>query len=328
MASAFLEQAYSVLLGAVVVAAANLHQRDQQRGALAASVYAFSLLLIIAGVGLAFWIYDESADPTIAASRIEHVLVSIAGAGLLVALQVSGGLRRWVKRVIPGLDLGRPVHFMAFAICILLSVFTWMQYNAVGGMRGLADAIEREGRQLAIVTVTQMGWVFGAMLGVGYLTRRNWSDVVQRLGIHGPRHADLGWGAAVGLAGLALIVVFAFVRPLFVSPDTIAEEAAVSAAIASQYPTLPTAFVLSVLVAVGEEIFFRGALQPVFGVMLSSGLFVILHIQYTQSIAIVVLLLFTLMLAWLRQRFSTMAAIIAHFVYNFAQLSLWIALTA
>jgi membrane protease YdiL (CAAX protease family) len=75
-------------------------------------------------------------------------------------------------------------------------------------------------------------------------------------------------------------------------------------------------------VALGEEVFFRGALQPVFGLGLTSVFFALLHTQYTLTPASAGIFLVSLGMGWLRQRYSTTAAIFAHFAYNFIQLAL------
>ena len=76
-------------------------------------------------------------------------------------------------------------------------------------------------------------------------------------------------------------------------------------------------FVLAISSAAGEEILYRGALQPVYGIVLTSIFFALLHLQYTLTPASLLILIVGFALGWVRQRQSTSAAIIAHFVYNF-----------
>jgi membrane protease YdiL (CAAX protease family) len=84
---------------------------------------------------------------------------------------------------------------------------------------------------------------------------------------------------------------------------------------------LPAAFWLALTAALSEEILFRGALQPVFGLPLTSVYFALVHMQYALTPAAVIIFVVALGLGWLRQRQSTSSAIIAHFVYNFVQLA-------
>ena len=82
---------------------------------------------------------------------------------------------------------------------------------------------------------------------------------------------------------------------------------------------------LSLTAAVSEEILFRGALQPVFGLPLTTVFFVTFHDQYTLSPAMLIVLSVGLGLALLRRYQSTTSAIIAHFIYNFVPVVIVIA---
>jgi len=94
----------------------------------------------------------------------------------------------------------------------------------------------------------------------------------------------------------------------------------------AEIPILPLFFAMS-LVAIAEEIFFRGALQPIFGNLITTFVFALVHTQSLLSPLIIVLFGLSYMLGVLRDRYSTTAAIIAHFCYNMIQLLLQIAVT-
>ena len=87
------------------------------------------------------------------------------------------------------------------------------------------------------------------------------------------------------------------------------------------FETLSGSLVASLLFAcltgISEEILYRGALQPVFGILLSSLFFTLIHVQYAFTPAALILFLVSLGFALLRKRYSTSAAIIAHASYNF-----------
>jgi uncharacterized protein len=63
-------------------------------------------------------------------------------------------------------------------------------------------------------------------------------------------------------------------------------------------------------------------MQPVFGLVPTSLLFVAIHAQYTLTPAALLLLVVALGLGWVRIRYGTNAAIIAHFAYNFIPLAM------
>ena len=113
-----------------------------------------------------------------------------------------------------------------------------------------------------------------------------------------------------------------YVWARLVSPQELQQQTAASEQIAQAFNTLPVSLALSLIVAIGEEIFFRGALQQVFGIWLTSLLFAVIHTQYTLTPATLIIFVTALALGWLRNRYSTSASIVGHFVYNFIQLAL------
>ena len=67
---------------------------------------------------------------------------------------------------------------------------------------------------------------------------------------------------------------------------------------------------------------FRGAIQPRFGILFTSILFAITHLQYALSPATLLILIIGLVLGVLRRHFGTWTAIFTHFGYNFSLLLL------
>ena len=106
------------------------------------------------------------------------------------------------------------------------------------------------------------------------------------------------------------------------SPDWMSEGSSVAAALAESVTSLPEALLLSLPVAIGEEIFFRGALQPVFGLVPTALYFAGLHAQYGLTPALLSVFIVGLGFGLLAKRRGTVTAILAHFVYNFVQLML------
>ena len=80
-------------------------------------------------------------------------------------------------------------------------------------------------------------------------------------------------------------------------------------------------FLLSISAGIGEEIFFRGALQPMIGIWASSIIFVAIHGYFSWqnkwlNFFGVLLLLFILSIGWLAEHHSIWFAIVAHFSYD------------
>ena len=77
-------------------------------------------------------------------------------------------------------------------------------------------------------------------------------------------------------------------------------------------------FMLALAAAIGEELLFRGALQPVFGLWPTALLFAVAHIQYGITPATAFLFVVGIVLGYLRRRYNTGVAMFVHFGYDFA----------
>ncbi|MCG8573827.1 MAG: CPBP family intramembrane metalloprotease [Flavobacteriales bacterium] len=82
-----------------------------------------------------------------------------------------------------------------------------------------------------------------------------------------------------------------------------------------------SAFFLSVCAGFGEEIFFRGALQPLLGVIITAVLFVGIHGYFSiknwkVNVFSISLTLFIMLLGWASREFSIWHAIAGHFSYD------------
>jgi len=85
--------------------------------------------------------------------------------------------------------------------------------------------------------------------------------------------------------------------------------------------TLFHVFFLSICAGVGEEIFFRGVVQPVFGIWFTAFFFVIIHGYFSiknKRINIFALLLtaFIALIGWSAKEYSIWLAIVTHFSYD------------
>jgi hypothetical protein len=69
-------------------------------------------------------------------------------------------------------------------------------------------------------------------------------------------------------------------------------------------------------VGIGEELLFRGALQPRYGIILTSILFALLHSQYGFTFITLGTFVLGCVLGVLAKRYGTTHSIIAHSLYN------------
>ncbi len=249
------------------------------------------------------------------------VLTAVTGLLLLRSPRAGVLLARVLHRT--GFDPHAPVHIVAIVLSLSLLVYTLSGLALSGGLQGMAQQIEQSGGVgIGETLLNQLLWLLVALLGVGLFIRRTPAQTAERLGLRWPTAGDVARGLGAGLGMVLVVFAFTALWAALVTPEQLAQQTAASQMLARSFDTVPAAFVLSLAVAVGEEVFFRGALQPVFGIGLTTVFFALLHTQYTLTPATLGIVLVSLVLGVLRQRRGTVPAILAHFIYNFVQLVL------
>lgn len=260
-----------------------------------------------------------------APAAIVTFAVSMVACGLSFQVVSSESARLWLQGIIRSYGSYNPdskVHNTAVVLILTVAIWTIALFVLQGGIGGLANDLALNGINVNDLVFQGAIEVAVAFLGVGLAIRRDWSETLSRLGLRLPTREDVVCGIAIGLGCIALMWVFNFIWLSITSPEIIEEQTAATTQLNQLFSTLPMAFILALTAAVGEEIWVRGALQPVFGVAITSIFFVVLHTQVALTPGTLVILIVSLALGWLRQRHSTTAAIIGHFVFNFIPLAL------
>jgi len=213
------------------------------------------------------------------------------------------------------------VHAVAMILCVYFLGVQMIGFVLGGGMAGIAEVYEG-GLTVWELMANAVPFVVLSGLGVGLGVRRNWRQAFQRLGLVWPS----GRAVLVTLGVvLALFMYVALVTGLWmglVSEETYEKQTEASEALSESVSTLGLAFTLAATAAVGEEIAYRGALQPVFGLWPTAIVFALTHAQYTLTPAWLIILGVAVVFGWLRQQYGTGAAMLAHFVYNFVPLAI------
>lgn len=214
------------------------------------------------------------------------------------------------------------VHLVALLLMLAVVIWTLANFIMSGGVEGLAQDMTEDTLSAEDVIFQAVLEIVITLLGVGLAIRRDIPQTLQRLGLQVPTGREVLWGAGIGVVLLVFMNVFSQIWGTLVPVEVIEEQTSAAEALNLAFATLPLAFILSVSAAVGEEIWIRGGLQPIFGLWVSSLFFASLHIQVAFTPAILILFVVSLGMGWLRHRFSTMAAIVAHFCFNFIPLAL------
>ena len=261
------------------------------------------------------------------------VLELAAGAGLclivmlvnLVAGQrkpaetaAAGGFGTAFARLCQRFDLGgrarfdarRPTHQLAALLLLTLLVLSFARPGAA------AEFNLEPSEFLLRQSTTSVFYAMLALLGVGWQTRRSGSQVLRRLGLNLPTARDWLFGLALGALLFALSQAGVLLWAGLAGDSFELQSAASREIFAAMNASLPAGIMLALAAAIGEEILFRGALQPVFGIALSSLAFVLLHGQYLFTPGALILFAVSLGFGWLRAVRGTSAAIICHALYN------------
>ncbi|HZD11692.1 MAG TPA: type II CAAX endopeptidase family protein, partial [Candidatus Binatia bacterium] len=152
--------------------------------------------------------------------------------------------------------------------------------------------------------------------GVGLFVRRRGWKLLDRLGLQMPTweqlRQSLRWVLLLlGLQWLAGAILF------LTNPDQAEALNNLNTLLLKNIDTAGEWFLLSIAAAFGEEILFRGALQPVLGLWATALLFALAHTQYGFTLATVLVFAIGAVLGLIRRRYNTGVSIFVHFSYNF-----------
>jgi len=258
--------------------------------------------------GLAWYLYTITLTP---AEKVTGIAVSVAAAAyslLLAVRPVTDALARFLFRdPAPG-HTSRLAARLA-AMGFLLTVPGWLL------VKGLTATSELD--PLALGTGSFIGSVLGftflSLGAVGFLITRDLRATIARLGFRRIQGRDV---LVVGLGLLAILLLNVGMEWVAqrVAPASYARDQAMNEMIAGRLTRVET-LLLGVSAGVGEELAMRGALQPRFGLIGTSLLFAVLHVQYS-PIGILTIAALGMVLGAIRIRTSTSAAIAVHVLYD------------
>ena len=170
------------------------------------------------------------------------------------------------------------------------------------------------------ILASQLPFVVIALLGVGAGIRRGPRETLARLG-YGPislRHVGIVVLFIVGafVISVAADALFSKVQPDLYRrvgeiSETLFDPKGLSVVAAALF-----ALLIGVGAGLGEETLFRGAVQPVLGIPVTSVLFASMHVQYGPSLLLGYIFVLSIGLGLLRRYVNTTASFLAHAGYN------------
>ena len=313
----------AVVLAALVVfvfvlAAANLGEKSSSwrivayagMGGISTIVVLLSLLNI-AGILLTPSLVTVSG---VSATRVVlGNLLELVGS-LSAPLMLIPAVRVWVGKVLRSFRPESSTNAVGAAMYVLVvAVFVSLQIST-DQLKAIKDSGTTPSLWFIIGT-NQLPFLIVALAGVGIFVRRSPGEALERLGLTWP-----GWRWIAASAAMAFVLVaFGTVFDLLMTrltPEQTRNIDQVSQQLLSNVTSPLSAIILALAAGIGEEILFRGALQPRLGIIAASLLFAVLHTQYAISLASLEIFILGLALGWLRKRAGVTGTIIAHAGYD------------
>ncbi len=233
--------------------------------------------------------------------------------GLGLALPLIKPFRRLFASFTP-IDPNSPVDMVGLsALLAALSLLALVVIQA-GGDTIDPGSIESPGAADLIVQAVFLSLLAYILVGAGFA--RSFRQATARLGLAFPRPRSVFIALGAVVVGLVVNGIGSGLTAAF-QPDLYDQVAGVTTEITADVRNPFGALLLGISAGVGEELLFRGAIQPRFGLFLTSLTFAFLHApQYGLSFVVLGLFGMGVILGIERMRYGTSAAIITHAVFN------------
>jgi membrane protease YdiL (CAAX protease family) len=258
--------------------------------------------------------------------------VVLATTGLLIVSVIISALMLWrpvraaMARVIP-IDPDNFVHKIALCILTLLLLTSFVPIIALAGKPPILELINSGGLDVLgqepvseLDLVAQFIWTIPAVVfAAGWPVVRTLRTALQRLGMVRPTMLQVT-GGVVGAVALALIMTYAVEPAIFALWEALGwapTDVSAFSDLLSGVTNPVGAILIGVTAGIGEEMAFRGLLQPRIGLIFANLLFTSVHAFQYGFDALLSVFIVGMILGIVRARSNTSTAAIIHGVYNF-----------
>ena len=279
-------------------------------------LFAVNFLLLIAGIGLRFLPPDLTGFLPPGLQLLDSHMASITLIGMGswgMMLACLNPARRALARIFPAIEPESVVHTLA------LVMVGYLIGNATFSLApGALDALAEAGIEVSLVDVLAQNLLFVlvSFAGVGLLVRRDSAALNERLGLLRPTRGQL-WTGIRWMVFFVILQGCVGVTWTLINPSQVEQLSGINEALLGTFDTVWEWFLLAAAAGLGEELLFRGALQPIFGILPTSLIFAVSHVQYGLSPATLTIFLLSIVLGIIRKRSNTTVAILVHTGYNF-----------
>ncbi len=231
--------------------------------------------------------------------------------GIGVALPLVGPLRRLLARFMP-FDPNSKPDMVGLSLLLGIALGLTAIFIVAPSVNVTAVSVP----ELVAQAVT---FVLISYLGVGVLISRTVPSATQRLGLQVPTLRQ----TVIALALVFVLYLSSTISTILtglIQPE-LYKELEQGLLLPEQVSTFSSALILGLFVGlstgIGEEVFFRGAIQPRYGIIFTSLVFALFHVQYGGlSLVMLDMFLSGIVFGLERQRMNTTTAIITHLVFN------------
>lgn len=274
------------------------------------------LFALLVGLIPQFQYLLAMAQPGLTAAAWNVFGLILLGTALLAPVLLLPVVRRLLARLIP-IDAESGIHATALALAVLVMGLNLSQVPLLGGLDTLAASASRIPFLTLLISNLPIGLF--PLLGVGLFIRRTPRETWTRLGL-----GSLTW-RQVGLTVLLAVAILVFYYGVDLTWRVVHLESyemmeALGDVLYGGASGLWKALLISLVAGVTEELFFRGAVQPRFGLLLTAVFFTAAHVQYGLTLAALEVFGGALVLGWLRRRTNTTACILLHILYDIGAL--------
>lgn len=261
---------------------------------------------------LSVLLMPEALDPAVQAVHWLGVAIAVLITALVACLPLLPKVRLGLARWLP-IDPHSMVHMTALVFAVYQIGLNLAQMALIGDLETLADT------ELALtigdVLLSGLPLLLFATVGVGLFVRRDWASTLDRLGLHRPT-----WKQGLAAAGLTVVLIALNygIDTLWAAVDPAGYDlvSRVTENLFGGLTTVTGALVLGLSAGISEEVLFRGAIQPKLGLVLTTLLFAVGHLQYGLSVAMFQVFIIGLVLGLVRMRANTTTCIAIHAAYN------------
>jgi CAAX protease family protein len=237
---------------------------------------------------------------------LEFTITALVAGALIAVLAFE---RPRVLLLTPlGLDPARLVHAVVAVTLALGALTAMLLFVALKDEPATTIPFYATDSVISVVSDVAL-----ALAGVGFLMTRDLRTALDRLDLRPIRLRQAGWAVAAALIFHVVVGAMEWTESI-VLPGLHALEERFDYEFIGISPLVGAALV-SVTAGIGEEILFRGALQPRVGIVISASLFAMLHVQY-QVPGLAMILVVGLALGLLKQWTSTTFTVVVHVVYD------------